>query len=116
MNLEELKSRPPAVGKFDWRGGPVWLRKLSAVDYVELSKVQEESKTDADSVAFHVEVVRRSLCDEQGTLLAGDVTGFLRQDVSFAELLALSEQVYEFSSPEKKTDSLAPKDSPTKSA
>lgn len=131
MNLEDLKSRKPTCQEFQWRGGPVWLRKLSAKDHVELfGRIKEESDKTLDTngdrmatVNFHLDLVSRSLCDENGSLLkdTADVRAYLMDGVGFTELvdlgaMALRYSGYDPDAPEKKTNSQTNSDSPSKSA
>lgn len=129
MTLAELKKRPPAVKQVEWRGGPVWLRKLSAKDHLELfgrikQEAAKETDYDADRLAtveFHIDTAIRSLCNEAGVLLkdSEDVRSFLIEGVAFDELIALGKLVLSHSgydTDEKKTNSVGTKDSPTSSA
>lgn len=132
MSLEELKKLPPSIGTFDWRGGKVRLRKLSAKDHLELfCKIKEESEQQRDgnadrlaTVEFHIDIAGRSLCDEHGKLLKDDgmedVRNFLIEDVAFEELVELGSKVLSYSGydtgGQKKTNSVGTNDSPTNSA
>lgn len=81
MNLEELKARVRAVEQLDWRGETIWLRKLSAKDGLELfgrikAVESDESRNDRDeTLAFHVEIVARTLANEKGELVADSDEG-----------------------------------------
>lgn len=130
MNLEDLKGRKPTCQEFQWRGGPVWLRKLSAKDHVELfgriKKADKTLDTDGDRMAtvnFHVDLVSRSLCDEHGALLkdSSDVREFLMEGVGFSDLVELGAMALRYSgydpdAPEKKPNSQTSSDSPSSSA
>ena len=93
--LEELKHSVRAAKEFDWCGQKIWLRKLSAQDHLDLFGRIKAAETDSreDTVAFHVSLVSRTLCDEGGELAAvGDAgKAFLMDGIAFDDLVALGE-------------------------
>lgn len=118
MNLEALKVIARQPKQFDWCGQQVWLRKLNARDHVELFKqIGKEAEVERDAaadreatVAFNLNIVARSLCDEQGNLIADSDEGreFLRSEPGFEDLaklaeLALAHSGYDITKAEKKS-------------
>lgn len=118
MNLNDLRKHVCAVTEAKWCGQQVWLRKLSAADHIELfgrikaanEKPLSPDEDRAATLAFHVNLVARSVSDESGNLLLDDEEG--RQLValaSFSELVELGSQVLAISgyqtdgAPEKKS-------------
>lgn len=118
MNLESLKAIARQPKQFEWCGQQVWLRKLNAKDHVELfKKIGEEAAANLDpdadreaTVAFNLNIVARSLCDEQGNLIADSDEGreFLRSEPGFEDLaklaeLSLAHSGYDITKAEKKS-------------
>jgi len=114
MNLEELKQHVRKATPHDWNGRQVFLRKLSAQDHLDLFGRAKNAETPPDpeadrraTVEFHINVIARSLADESCQLLITNDEGrrWLREDVDWDDLLALSELVLTHSGfrTEKKT-------------
>jgi hypothetical protein len=118
MNLEDLRKHVHAVKESRWCGQQVWLRKLSAADHIELfGRIKDASaqplspdEDRAATLAFHVNLVARSWCDESGALMVvSDEDRKLLAMASFTELCELGSQVLAYSgyqtdgAPEKKS-------------
>lgn len=102
MNLEELKQHARKATEHDWAGRKVFLRKLSAQDHLDLfsraktADVLPDPEADRRAtVEFHINVVARSLANEQCQLLinSDEDRRWLREDVDYDELVNLSELV-----------------------
>jgi hypothetical protein len=114
MNLEELKKYVRAATEYDWCGRKVSLRKLSAKDHLDIFGRAAAAETPADpetdkleTAEFHISIVERALVDQNGALVVANDEGrqWLRNDVAFDDLIALSEMVLKHSGygAEKKT-------------
>lgn len=105
MNLEELRKQVCALKEVEWCGRKVWLRKLSAADHIELfSRVKSENTKPlspeddlAATLKLQIELVARTACDENDTLLFADEGRELLSRVGFADLVDLGGKVLEYS-------------------
>lgn len=102
MNLDDLKKHVRAVTAFEWCGKPIWLRKLSAKDHVDLfGRIKDEADKPHDAatdkyatLTYHVTLAARSMADEQGNLLFDTEDGRQAlEQVGFVELCELGEVI-----------------------
>lgn len=67
--LDILKRRlSAAIGKFEWNGEAIWLKRLSSGSWLKIqSLASDEADNDpAKGIAFYVELLALTLCDESG--------------------------------------------------